>query len=296
MKKSAPFFSIIVPVFNRFHLLDRTLKSIYQQTFKDFECIIIDDGSASFLNFSYFSYLEFDSRFELIRHKKNYGVSVSRNSGIKVAKAQWITFLDSDDEWLPSKLLKEYEYILERGEIKVWQSEEIWIRNGKYVNIPKHLKKEEGNLFERSLLMCAITPSSLTLNRCVFERVGIFDKQFLACEDYEIFLRITSKYKVGLIKEKLLIRYQGHENQLSFKYSVMDIFRIKALKKIIFSKFLSKEQRELSLEVLNKKIRIVLNGAKKRKRYFFVIFFKLKDFWYKLRILKYKNKGNKKIK
>lgn len=131
-------FSIIIPTFNRSALLKRALISVYQQTFSDFEVIIVDDGST-------------DDTANMIRqefpdahyyYQLNEGVSSARNKGLDVAKGEWIAFLDSDDEWLPKKLEKQLALLEQNPAEKICHTEEIWIRNGVRVNqMKKHKKK-----------------------------------------------------------------------------------------------------------------------------------------------------------
>lgn len=89
-------FSIIVPVYNVEKYLDKCLASILEQTFKDFECIIIDDGSPDNSNIIIDKYVKLDQRFKVI-HQKNMGLSAARNTGLDIAKGDYIVFVDSDD-------------------------------------------------------------------------------------------------------------------------------------------------------------------------------------------------------
>lgn len=89
-------FSIIIPVYNVEQYLDKCLKSISKQTFLDFECIIVDDGSPDNSNAIIDKYVNKDQRFKVI-HQKNMGLSAARNTGLDAAKGDYIAFVDSDD-------------------------------------------------------------------------------------------------------------------------------------------------------------------------------------------------------
>ncbi len=253
------------------------------------ECWLIDDGSEEKLQitdelkelFEQQKYPLFSMRLE-----KNQGVSKARNLGIERAEGEWIAFLDSDDEWKQDKLLKQYEFIEKNPQYKILQSEETWIRNGKRVNPPKSLMKREGDFFFESLERCMITPSSVVIKSSLLNEEK-FNETLLAGEDYDLWLRLTLFEPVGLVGEKLLIRYAGHGDQLSHRYPVMDYFRIKSLlllkkkllkddsdkktkKKIIHSKDLSEVKKRIDL-VFYRKVKIIKNGARKRRRYFFLL-------------------------
>ena len=104
------------------------------------------------------------------------------------------------------------------------------------------------------------------LHRKLFDEVGLFDVQLPACEDYDLWLRITSKYPVLLLKEHLTLKYGGHQDQLSQQYWGMDRFRIQALHKLLSKSDLTKTQCEAAVDILKKKINIYLIGAKKRNK------------------------------
>ena len=188
-----------------------------------------------------------------------------------------MAFLDSDDEWHATKLLEQYRYILANPEYPIVQTEEIWFRKNQRVNPTKAHEKKIGNLFKLSLSRCLITPSSVVLKRDLLEKEKYyFDENFPACEDYELWLRITLKERVGLIRKKLLVRYGGRRDQLSSRHPVMDRFRLKALLKM--KRSLNRErthalEKKWLDEVFYKKIAIVMQGAWKRKRFLFYFYY-----------------------
>ncbi len=100
-----PTVSVIIPTYNRANLVSRAIKSVLNQTYQDFEIIVVDDCSEDNTEEIVKSFN--DSRIRYIKHKKNKGGSAARNTGIKRARGKYIAFLDDDDEWLPSKLEKQ---------------------------------------------------------------------------------------------------------------------------------------------------------------------------------------------
>ena len=113
--------------------------------------------------------------------------------------------------------------------MRIFQTEDIWIRNGTRVNPHRQHRKIDGVLFEASLKHCSVSPSSFVMHPEVVREVGYFNDRLPACEDYDFFLRVSLKYRIGLLTKKLIYRYQGHDGQLSFRYAAMDRFRIQSL-------------------------------------------------------------------
>ena len=261
--------SVVLPTYNRAHTLRRAVESVFVQKVQgglDWELIVIDDGSEdgkqTIQLLEELSQQESRMSFVTMRHK---GVSAARNLGMQHAKGEWVAFLDSDDEWLPGKLQTQYNHAVTSGE--VWnQTREIWMRNGIRVNPPRHSIKQGGDLFTLSLERCMVTPSSVFLQRRILEQEGGFDESYPACEDYELWLRLTAKYSIGLVDKNYLIRHGGHSDQLSRKYPAMDLFRIRAMYSLWQKKTLLEEQRVTLEKVLKQKLDVYQKGCVKRER------------------------------
>ncbi|TFH41439.1 MAG: glycosyltransferase, partial [Chrysiogenales bacterium] len=196
------------------------------------------------------------------------GVSAARNDGIRVSTAPWITFLDSDDRWLPGKLERQARYIRERPEVRIHQTEETWIRRGRRVNPRRRHMKREGAIFSESLELCLISPSAVAVARPLFDRHGLFDEDLPACEDYDLWLRITKDERVGLIPEAHVIRHGGHPDQLSSLHWGMDRFRLYSIVKLmaLHGDELPDNYRVHALEIAIRKARILMEGSLKRGR------------------------------
>ncbi len=254
--------SIIIPVHNRPALLIRALTSVYQQSHTNIEIIVIDDGSIQPVQ------AMLKDRFPdvIVAQQPHSGVSAARNHGIRLASSQWIAFLDSDDEWLANKLSMQMQHLTTHPDYKVCHSEEIWIRNGTRVNAMNKHAKCGGWIFQHCLPLCAISPSSVIIHRSIFDQVGTFDESLPACEDYDLWLRLTSQFPVLFIEQSLIRKYGGHDDQLSRQYWGMDRFRITALQKIIDSAGLNPEDAEAATAMLLKKVTIYLKGLRKRNK------------------------------
>ena len=258
-----PYFSVIIPSFNRRQKLCRAIDSVLSQSFRDYELIIIDDGSTDGTDSIALQYKGKISYF----FQENQGVSSARNKGISVSNSPFIAFLDSDDTWDKRKLARHKEYIESNPHILIHQTEDIWIRNDRFVNPQKKHLKREGDIFEQSLHLCMISPSSVVMSREIFDKYGYFDEELPACEDYDLWLRITPFEYIGLIKEKLITRYAGHSDQLSASFELMDRFRVYSLMKLleIHKDNLSPEQYKKARTVAIEKTKILLHGSIKRE-------------------------------
>ncbi|MCG6879401.1 MAG: glycosyltransferase [Deltaproteobacteria bacterium] len=253
--------SVIIPTFNRAAKVVRAISSVLYQRFRDYELIVVDDGSTDEIEKMLHP---FKGRIRYVVHRVNQGVSAARNTGIAASTAPLIAFLDSDDYWLPEKLGVQTAFFDKNPDAVICQTEETWIRNGKRVNPGKRHLKPSGNIFEPSLALCLVSPSAVMLKRALLEEVGVFDEDLPACEDYDLWLRIACRYPVYLIRQSLVIKEGGHPDQLSGRYKGMDRFRIKALVKLLRTGPLNALQKKAVLEQLSRKCHIYGTGCLKR--------------------------------
>lgn len=257
-----PFVSVIVPTFNRADLVTRAMNSVKAQDFKDWELIVVDDGSTD-VTFDVVSawqaqHPKLRVRFE--RLDENRGVSGARNYAARLAQGDWLAFLDSDDEWLPQKLSRQLALA---DRFSLIHGEEIWIRNGVRVNPMKKHAKGGGRLFRRCVELCCISPSTALLHRDLFAELGGFREDFPVCEDYELWLRVCARGEVGFVSDPVIVKYGGHEDQLSRRYKAMDYYRVKALLPFLDSPMLSEDEREVVRLTLLQKSEILINGYRK---------------------------------
>lgn len=256
-----PLVSVIIPTYNRGWIIKEAVDSVLSQDFLGFEIIVVDDGSTDNTQDILSAY---KNDIKVLKHN-NQGVSAARNRGIALASGRFIAFLDSDDRWMPNKLSMQVDFFNTNKDALICQTEEIWIRNNVRVNPKKRHKKLSGMIFEQSLCLCMVSPSAVMIKSELFETVGLFDESLPACEDYDLWLRISSEYPVYLIDTPLIIKRGGHDDQLS-QAPGLDKYRIQAIKKIIESNVLSTKQYRTAVKILKEKCYIYANGCLKRNR------------------------------
>ncbi|MCU0603061.1 MAG: glycosyltransferase [Desulfobacterales bacterium] len=258
---ATPLVSIVIPAYNRAWCLAEAVDSVLAQDFRDFELIAVDDGSADDTP----QLLEGYGDAIRVLRRGNRGVSAARNAGIAAARGGLIAFLDSDDLWLPGKLSRQVAFFTSHPEALICQTEEVWVRNGRRVNPGKRHRKRGGMIFEPSLDLCLVSPSAVMVRRELFERAGLFDESLPACEDYDLWLRVSCRFPVHLIETPLIVKRGGHADQLSRAWG-LDRYRIAALEKLLNSDILNPVQREAVQRVLQRKCAVYAGGCRRRGR------------------------------
>ena len=254
----SPQVSVIITTYNRATMVPEAVESVLAQEMTDFELIVVDDGSTDETKEKL---SDFGSRLKYY-HQENAGVSAARNCGLALSTAQLVAFLDSDDLWLPGKLSLQHNYMTEHPEVHICQTEEVWWRNSRQVNPKKHHRKPSGEIFRRSLNLCLVSPSAVMVKGSLLEKVGCFDEELPAAEDYDLWLRVSVEYPVPLLPHPLVIKRGGHLDQLSAR-SGIDRYRIKALEKLLKSGRLSTEQYKWTWQALRRKCEIYGQGCLK---------------------------------
>lgn len=236
-----PHFSIIIPLYNKENFIENTLKSVLNQNFKDFEVIIVNDGST---DSSEEKVLLFnDSRVHYYQ-KKNEGVSAARNYGIEKAKSDYITFIDADDYWYQGFLDEMFKNINSCPELKVF-STAIEIETSKSVIAAEYsIKKTAGfeivNYFTASTKRTVLCSSSSVFHKMVFEQTGQFNTKLKSGEDTDLWIRIGLIYPIHF-SWKILARYVYDPDSLSKKHKI-------TIDSINFSKYQLQEETNPDLK------------------------------------------------
>jgi glycosyltransferase involved in cell wall biosynthesis len=272
--KSKPKVSVIIPTYNRAHLIDRAIRSVLNQTYQDFELIIVDDGSMDDTEGTIKSFK--DERIRYIRHKKNKGEAAARNTGIKIAKGQYIAFQDSDDESFPQRLEKQ---------IKVLQSESSKVgivytsmyrfdkKGEKHHFVTPTIMPEDGLVYREALddQLLNIGIGTAVVRRSCFETVGLFDERLPYFVDFDFFIRL-SKYFYFYHIDEPLINYYETEGSLGSNLSAFVTSR-----KIILENYfedIKKDKRVLANHYLGIGIGLCANGEIEEGESYFAKAFK----------------------
>lgn len=204
--------SVIIPTYNRSELIKRAIFSVLNQTYTDFEVIVVDDCSVDDTEKLVVSIN--DGRIRYIKLETKSGAPAARNVGIKLSKRPYISLLDSDDEYLPNKLelqinkikeLPENVGIVYCGYFILYEPDEIYTKVA-----PRH----KGNLYNRLLRHnCMGSPTPLIKREC-FDTCGLFDESLPSSQDWDMWIRISEKYHFDYIDEPLANVYT-HGNQIS---------------------------------------------------------------------------------
>jgi glycosyltransferase involved in cell wall biosynthesis len=230
-----PFFSVIIPLYNKEQSIADTLKSILVQEFADFEIVIADDGStdASAKIVKGFT----DARIKYL-YKENGGVSSARNYAMEQATGSYFAFIDADDYWYPYHLQELYNAIHQMPHLKVF-SALIEAETPHGVHVPEYTNLTDGPLqevdfFKTSLIQAVLTTQSTAIHRSVPAATGYFDTSLTICEDTDYWIRVGFEYKVGLVN-KVTARHKYVPNSLSNSTFSID-------KATFYEKFTEKEK------------------------------------------------------
>lgn len=216
--------SVIIPTYNRGHVVGQAIESVLAQTYRNFEVLVVDDGSVDDTARRLPSWTEGGDRARRVRYlrRPHRGVAAARNAGVAAAAGSVVSFLDSDDLWKPDKLEHEVGFLLRHPDADAVFSD---------------LEKQDGRLFLPSFMRASpvfarrlsglapgqevvlsgramylallqeafVKPSALTLRRGAFERAGGFDESWSSCEDWEFLLRFAKRARFGYIDRPLAV-------------------------------------------------------------------------------------------
>ena len=255
-----PLVSVVIPVRNRPIFLHEAVHSVLEQSYSRIECIVVDDGSEITPALPEFSS---DRRLRLVRCRPR-GVSHARNRGIAESSGRYIGFLDSDDLWEREKLERQIAALGDAPHAGLCYTNEKWYMNGRWTNQKKRHVKYDGWIFPFCLPLCIISFSSAIFPVEVLRKIGDLNERLPVCEDYEYWIRLSLRYPVRYLPERLIVKRGGHAGQLSFRYWGIDRFRIQSLLGILASEEMTPLQRDLLIRELARKCRVVSGGARKR--------------------------------
>lgn len=226
-----PKVSVVIPAYNSMKYLPDTLKSVWHQTYTDFEVILVNDGSSD--NIKEWASQIKDSRFKFIS-QPNQGASAARNAGILASTGEYIALLDADDLWAPTKLETHVLCLDNHPEVGLvcsWTA----MMNAQGQPTGRLLKPAaDGNVYSKILVQNIVDCPSAVIRRSCFDKIGLFDTSIRYNEDWEMWIRIAAAYNFSVIQEPL-VYYRQHPNNVSKNWRQMQL----GFNKVIQSAFKS---------------------------------------------------------
>jgi glycosyltransferase involved in cell wall biosynthesis len=195
--KDSPFITVIIPTFNRVNLLKETVGSVRNQTFRDFEIIVVNDGSTD----GTAEWLRNQTDLRVIE-QSNLGIATARNNGAAAARGAWLAFLDHDDIWAPDKLLSQAEFVQDNPEVGLVATRHV--RLGKPYREPKRPQWLKGDLFLKEYSQSFIHTSSVMIRRDVFEQIDGFPTKYRFADEFDVWLRIAAAYPIAYFERPLV--------------------------------------------------------------------------------------------
>lgn len=203
-----PLVSVIIPTYNRAHLVTEALRSVFGQTFKEYEVIVVDDGSTDGTGEILKSYAD---RIRYI-YQENEGIAGARNRGILLSRGKYIAFLDSDDRWLPEKLERQIAYLEAHPKVGLLCTHLFRYEIGREEareKCPPKFPKDFEELLEGPN---GVPTSTAVVRRDCFMAVGLFDPTLPPIEDWDMWLRIAQRFQMDCLKEVLSENRKHPEN------------------------------------------------------------------------------------
>ncbi len=261
-----PLISVVMPVYNSEKYIGEAIESVLQQSFRNFEFIIVDDASTDTGTKIIKKYAHKDKRIKILYNKKNLGIAETRNKGILKAKGKYIATQDSDDISTPNRFETQFKYLEKNPKVGVVGSYiKIFSKDKKSTSIRKYPEKDK-DLRKIIFFVCPIAQPTSMIRREVFEKVGLYDKKYPPAEDLDLWFRIGTEYELANIP-KVLLRYReslfsatNSKTRLMEKLSLKIRFKNWKNPKYHFSPkaFLYNSLHLLSLFLIPSKIKILL--------------------------------------
>lgn len=228
MHENSSLVSVILPTYNCARFLQESVGSILSQTYHPYEIIVVDDGSTDNTKEVLQTFMP---RIKYLPFEQNKGLPKARNIGIQSARGAYIAFIDADDLWFPEKLQTDIEYFTQHPDTGMLYSRHLNIdEKGAVFDGTTKNRLPSGDIFLQLFSeQNFIISSSVVARKEVFETTGLFDEQFVNCQDWDMWLRIAFSFKVaGINKPLVKYRHNPHslsknrENVLKYQRQVID--------------------------------------------------------------------------
>lgn len=210
-----PTVSINLCCYNSEKYLRETLESIVNQSFNDWELVVVNDGSADTTESIIFEYR--DKGYPIVyKYQENQGLGAARNEAIRQSNGEYIAFVDHDDLWLPKKLEKQIELFNQNDKLGLVYCDTMFFNEkGDLFNIYAKDKPPRGMAFSQLLRKYVLSLETVLIRKKVLESTGVFEPKMTMAEEYDLFLRIAYKYPIDYVDE-VLAKYRIHYNNYTW--------------------------------------------------------------------------------
>lgn len=276
MNNDQELISVIIPTYKRSEMLENAINSVTKQSYKNIEIIVVDDNDSESIDRINTEKLmkkyKNNNMIKYIKHLKNKGGCAARNTGVKNSSGKYISFLDDDDFWdkdFLKKMIKMYDdQSLKKGAVYcnyyVGMYDKVFYLNKEY-------EFYSGNILEKLLSgWCPASTSFFLIKRECFETVGLFDENLKSFQDYDMWLRIAKEYEFDYTTERLVIKYEHSNDQVSMNpykrqdgLNTLDSKLKKNLSSEQYSKFYNFKKKHQTIIIKNM---ILYNKAKYKKQ------------------------------
>ena len=221
-----PTVNVIIHTYNNERFIAETVESVLNQTYKEYEIVVVDDGSVDGTRDALIPYMQ-KIRYH---YKENGGIASAKNAGIGLSQAEFVAFLDHDDLWAPDKLQLQMEHFNENPQIGLVYAKYTSFRDGKELRI-KPENGYSGWIFKELIAKSFIQTSTVVVKRECLDAVGPYDETFSLGDEYDMFLRIAQKFQCGFV-DKGLTRYRVHDTNASNNDFLFDNENLGVYKKV----------------------------------------------------------------
>ncbi len=213
MEFNAPKVSVLMPAYNSEKYISEAIESILNQTFKDFEFIIIDDCSTDKTWNIIQKYEKQDSRITAVKNEKNMGIPINRNKLVSMAKGKYVVWQDSDDISVVNRIERQYAFMEKNPDVGICGG---WLQffNEKGVLALQKYERSDDKLRKKIFRYSPVSQGVAMIRKTVFDRVGKYDEHIKQAEDLDMTFRIGQYYSFANV-QAILLRYRRHEYSIT---------------------------------------------------------------------------------
>jgi glycosyltransferase involved in cell wall biosynthesis len=212
---SRPLVTVVIPAYNRSNYIARAIQSVQDQSFQDFEILVVDDGSKDNTGNIVGEKASTDPRIKYLRHPVNRGAMAARNTGARAAQGEWVAFLDSDDEWLTNSL-KLRLLDAEQRKVKVVHSE-CYIE---YVSTKQRslfgIRPFSGMVYQEFLRRPGPVFPALLVHFSALQAIDYLDESIVSYQEWDVSIRLAKDYEFGFVSEPTFIYYRHPDAAISY--------------------------------------------------------------------------------